>query len=114
MNLVGYGDIVPRSHLGRAIIFFPIVFCFLIFSFTIVSVFKTSFFNENENKAFTILRRMQLKQDLKFASIELVKISLLFYALKKNVRRRVVYHPDYPRLRRKFIYYSKKKRSVIE
>ena len=59
MVTVGYGDLYPRSHLGRGIVIIAAILGMLLTSLMIVSLGNLTEFTEQEKKAYNIIKKIQ-------------------------------------------------------
>jgi len=59
MTTVGYGDITPKSHLGRLICVIACITGMVFVSLSVVSMTVISEFNEEEKKAYSLIKKNQ-------------------------------------------------------
>jgi len=82
---VGYGDIYPRTYMGRLIMFICSMFGVVVVSFVVVTVKNQLEMTAFETKAFTVIRKTGLKSKIKNeAAIIISKAAKLFLKIKKN------------------------------
>lgn len=62
MTTVGYGDFYAKTHVGRLILVAGIILGTLLVSLTIVALTGISSMNREEEKAFTILKRILIRK----------------------------------------------------
>lgn len=65
IGTVGFGDLYPKSHLGRLVGIIICTWGVFIVSFFVVSINNLLTFNSNEEKAYYLLERLQAKANLK-------------------------------------------------
>jgi hypothetical protein len=70
--------------MGRLIVVVSIVIGTLLISLTIVALNRISSFEENDMRAFTILRRFIIRKNLQDACQKIIKIHFRIYKLKKD------------------------------
>lgn len=64
MGTVGYGDVVPKTYLGRAILFFASITGIIISSLLILTLSTYLSMEFSENKAHITLQRLVLRDKL--------------------------------------------------
>jgi len=64
MTTVGYGDLFPRTVLGRAVIFVCAVYGVIVVSVIVVAIQNTLEFTILEEKAFTCINKLDSRKDL--------------------------------------------------
>ena len=65
LTTVGYGEMVPKTHIGRLIVVFGVFMGTFVVSLTIVAFTTLSNFSRNEAKSYTFLKKVLIKQKLK-------------------------------------------------
>lgn len=91
LTTTGYGDIYPKSNLGRLC---GLIICFwgtFMTSFFVVTVNNMLTFSPHEEKSYTLLLRLYFKEELKSYAI-----NVLTSAMKKHFVR--LKHPQDPDL----------------
>jgi len=84
MTTVGYGEFVPQTAFGRYLILVSIVIGTLIMSLTVVALFGISSFNENEDRAFMILNRLNYRKELYDSCQKIIYIQFKLHSLRKS------------------------------
>jgi hypothetical protein len=84
LNLVGYGDYYPKTHLGRFVVVIAVLLGTLMISLTIFALQSASTFSKSESKAYTILRRLCERQKLNDVMIRLIQVNLRIFLMKIN------------------------------
>jgi len=85
MTTVGYGDLFPRTHLGR---FVAVLACFwgvFLVSMMVVTLTVSSSFETKEAKAYDILFRLNVKNKMKDKAARVSKIILQLVAIHKQL-----------------------------
>ena len=83
MTTVGYGDYYPRTTLGRIIMFVCCVYGMVVVSLMVNFVSQELSLSQSELKAYTVIKRLLIKRDLKkVASVLLGKVGK--YKILKN------------------------------
>ena len=79
MTTVGYGDIYPRTTLGRLVIFFCSIFGVIVISLIVVTVQNSLEMTNVESKAYTVIKKIQLTQTMRDrAAMVIGKASRIF------------------------------------
>lgn len=74
MTTVGYGDIYPRTFLGRIVIFFCSIYGVVVVSLMVVTITNSLEMSEHEVKAFLVLERLKIKESMKTHASHLVGV----------------------------------------
>lgn len=70
--LVGYGDIYPRTLLGRIVIFFCSIYGVTVVSLMVVAITNTLEMSNAENKSYLTLERLEIKTQMKEKASKMV------------------------------------------
>ena len=90
MTTVGYGDIYPRTILGRIVIFFCSIYGVTVVSLMVVTITNSLEMGDHEVKAFLVLERLKIKEDMKVHASHLVGVVGKFKnAEKLNKKNRI-------------------------
>jgi len=65
MTTVGYGDIFPRTTIGRIVYFICAMFGVVVVSMIVVTVMNMLDMSNVESKAFTVIKRMNIRGGLR-------------------------------------------------
>ena len=116
MVTVGYGDLYPRSHLGRGIVIIAAILGMLLTSLMIVSLGNLTEFTEQEKKAYNIIKKIQADDNalLKAGSVIGIFCKLRYeIELKKRNKKNInnMYNKENS-LTKRFILIMKLKRNI--
>ena len=75
MTTVGYGDFYPSSRMGQGVVVIAILCGNLLTSLIIVALTNASEFTTDENRAFLILKRIQIRKTLKSTAQKIIKLN---------------------------------------
>lgn len=92
LTTVGYGEMKPNTHIGRLIIVAGVFLGTFVVSLTIVSFTNMSNFTKNEAKAYSFIKKLEVKDKLKYYAGNLIINHILLIRLKK--KRRNNYNKD--------------------
>ena len=118
MVTVGYGDLYPRSHLGRGIVIIAAILGMLLTSLMIVSLGNLTEFTEQEKKAYNIIKKIQADDNalLKAGSVIGIFCKLRYeIELKKRNKKNIInmYNNNKENsLTKRFILIMKLKRNI--
>jgi len=84
MTTVGYGDIYPKSHLGKMIGIITAFWGVFFLSLFVVSLTNITSFNFSEIKAFILLQRLQAKDQLREQAVGMLAAAYKIKLLKKD------------------------------
>ena len=86
MTTVGYGDIYPRTTLGRLVIFFCSIFGVIVISLIVVTVQNSLEMTNVESKAYTVIKKIQLTQTMRDrAAMVIGKASRIFLGVSHRL-----------------------------
>jgi hypothetical protein len=89
INLVGYGDFFPKTHIGRFITIYAIFAGIFIASLLMVALSKACEFDNNGLKSFRILRTSYHKKELYETSVLLIQNIFRQYLLRKTFSKKI-------------------------
>ena len=72
MSTVGYGDIYPKTSLGRIFGCMSIIFGIFLFSVLVVTLHKNLEMSSEEGSSYTVLRRLNMRERLKKTAIKIL------------------------------------------
>lgn len=82
---MGYGDIYPRTDLGRLVMFFCSLAGVVIISIMVVAVTNELEMDSLQSKAYTVIRKISIKEKMKNEAASVIgKASRLFLKIKKH------------------------------
>ena len=81
---VSYGDKYPRTNLGRIIVFIVCLIGMLLIGFSIAIISETIYFNENEEKAFSKLKKIFSTENIEHKAGNVIKDLLL---MRRNIKK---------------------------
>lgn len=85
MTTVGYGDIYPRTTIGRIVYFLCAMFGVVVVSMIVVTVMNMLEMTTTESKAFTVIKRTAIRKDLVNSSSTLISRAMkLHLKIKKR------------------------------
>jgi hypothetical protein len=84
MTTVGYGDITPKTHMGRFITTLSCFWGVFLISVSVVLLTNILNFSEGEGKSFYILSQLNVKDKTKILAGNVVKNCLCLNVLKKK------------------------------
>ena len=72
MTTVGYGDIYPKTLIGRLIAFFCSLYGVVIVSLLVVAFSSVMEMNNSESSSFTVIQRLKVRERIKKAATDLI------------------------------------------
>lgn len=72
MSSVGYGDIYPKTYLGRIISFLEIIFGVSVISMSVVTLNNSMIMETGEANAYTVLKRLEIREMIKDSAIKIL------------------------------------------
>lgn len=84
MTTIGYGDLYPRTNFGRVIGFFCVIYGMAVVSLMVNFVSQELELNSSELKAFTTIKRLDLKNEIKDKAGKIVADSCTYSIMKKQ------------------------------
>jgi hypothetical protein len=84
MLTIGYGDIYPKTHLGRIVIFMSVVVGMILVSLMIVFLSFLIESNPEENKVHTMVEIEKVREKLRVKASEVVKRVMLLFMFKEK------------------------------
>jgi len=81
---VSYGDKYPRTNLGRIIVYIVCLIGMLLIGFSIAIISETIYFNENEEKAFSKLKKIFSTENIEHKAGNVIKDLLL---MRRNIKK---------------------------
>ena len=82
MMTVGYGDYYPSTTLGRIVMFICSLSGIIFNSLVTVAFFKSLEFSSNENKAYLILQRLKVREEINSLNKEIIRICCHNFVLR--------------------------------
>lgn len=89
MTTVGYGDFYPKTQIGRLISIFACLVGVYFVSMMMVFMTQKSVLKENENKAFKLMTRLKLRNEIKN-----IKSNIVYGALKMALQKKLVFDKE--------------------
>lgn len=84
MTTIGYGDLYPRTNFGRLIGFFCVIYGMAVVSLMVNFVSQELELNNSELKAFTTIKRLDLKNEIKEKASKIVADTCTYSIMKKQ------------------------------
>jgi hypothetical protein len=84
MMTVGYGDIYPNTHMGRIVAFISAIVGMVIVSLLIVTMSTLVEFTSEEKKAHSLIKKMNITQDMKTTARLLISNILRLNMIKRK------------------------------
>ena len=84
MMTVGYGEITPKTHLGRAVAFFSSIIGMIIISLLIVRLSDVVELTADEKKALNDIKRHEFQKKINLQSANLIKAIFKLIKIKNN------------------------------
>jgi len=106
MTTVGYGDFYPKTHIGRFISIFACLVGVYFVSMMMVFMTQKSILNEAENKAYKLITRLKLRNEIKDLKADIVYRILIMALDKKKLKENSIRERDF------YINYSFQKRKI--
>lgn len=95
MSTVGYGDIVPKSHLGRLITGLACIWGMFLLSLLMVTLNELINFDENEDLSFKFLNLLSKKGTLEDSAFQMICSWMTYHFLKRKVQRKPELKEEY-------------------
>lgn len=99
INLVGYGDFFPKTHMGRAVCILACFWGIFIVSMMVITLTVVSSFDDKEKKAYDILYRLSMKEALKKKGAFVLTQSIRITSLQKKFQKGKVNKNEYQKER---------------
>jgi DNA-binding XRE family transcriptional regulator len=84
MTTVGYGDFVPRTHMGRVFVVQAIACGIFLISLIVVTMTVSSQFTSSEAKAFSLFDRLNAKEASRREAAQAVKYALMLRVIQSK------------------------------
>eukprot|EP01017_Pseudomicrothorax_dubius_P034559 TRINITY_DN4758_c0_g1_i5.p2 TRINITY_DN4758_c0_g1~~TRINITY_DN4758_c0_g1_i5.p2 ORF type:complete len:181 (+),score=36.83 TRINITY_DN4758_c0_g1_i5:921-1463(+) len=84
MTTVGYGDYYPMTSLGRIVAFFICIWGVFVVSLMVVTLSNFLNMSTPEMKAFNVIERIQIKNDLKQLASKVIKQLVIMRRKSRN------------------------------
>ena len=107
MTTVGYGDFYPKTHFGRVIIIISCVVGIYFISMMMIFMTQKSLLSESEQKAYKLITRLKLRNQLKEIHANMIYHALEMYVTQKKYNEKTIQDKEYK------IKYNYEKRCII-
>ena len=87
MTTVGYGDINPMTEIGKLVIIFISLFGIVVVSLMVVIISKELEFSGPEGNAYTVLRKLQYKEQLKISAIKMQRSCVRYHVMDDGSKK---------------------------
>lgn len=78
---IGFGDFYPKTHFGRIAMVFLVIIGTLINALIVVSFISSFEFSPNESKVFTLLERMNLRDEFEKIQINISRVMVRYISI---------------------------------
>jgi hypothetical protein len=102
ITTVGYGDFYPKTNIGRCIVIISVFLGTFFISLTIVALQKSSSLDKNEMRAFTIVKKMNIRKQLREVFIKIIQTKYRMYKIRMySDCKQLICDNNYTKLKRK-------------
>jgi len=102
MTTVGYGDFFPKTHMGRFVIILACFWGVFLVSMMVVTLTISSSFEPKEAKAYDILFRLNIKEQIKKSSSYIVVLGFRLVGLNINLKKSKITQIAFKEMRLKY------------
>lgn len=86
ITTVGFGDIVPITHLGRLVIVSGIFFGTFLISITIITFANITNFTREESKAYQLLKKYRIRNEIKALSGQMISYCIAQIKYERRIK----------------------------
>ena len=95
MTTVGYGDFFPKTHFGRILIIFACIIGIYFVSMMMIFMTQKSILTENEQKAYKLITRLKIRNQLKDIHSNIIFHSLKMICITRKFKRNIIKEKEY-------------------